>query len=495
MTQAVAAVDLGSNSFHMKVARLEEGRLEVVDRLRERVALAEGLDEHKVLSPAVQERALACLSRFGQRLRDMPATSVRAVGTNTLRVARNARTFLALAQEALGHPIEVVSGREEARLVYLGVIGSLPTNGGTRRLVVDVGGGSTECVIGEGHEVLKVESLYMGCVSFSLAHFRDGRIKKEDMDRARLAAAVELEHMVAPFRALGWKSCVGSSGTVLAIADILRQQGFGDGGITGKGLGKLRSAMIDAGNVARLKLAGLEEERRPVLPGGVAILSALFDDLGIDVMQPATGALREGVLHDLLGRLGHEDVRDHSVAELAARYRADPQQAARVEASALHMLQAMIPSWKLDRGEATRLCSWAARLHEIGLAVSYSGHHRHGAYLIANSELPGFSREDQATLASLVLAHRRKLKGRVFDDLPADRMPLAERVAVALRLGVVLNRSRSSRPVPEADVRVQGRTITLVFPDAFLEQHPLTAADLAEEAERLRLAGYTLVAS
>jgi exopolyphosphatase / guanosine-5'-triphosphate,3'-diphosphate pyrophosphatase len=488
--RTVAAVDLGSNSFHMVVAVVEEGHVRVLDRLKERVALAAGLDASGNLTEEAQQRALACLARFGQRLRDVPPSNVRAVGTNALRRAKNAPEFLARAEPVLGHAIEVVPGKEEARLIYLGVARSRPDDVG-RRLVVDVGGGSTEIVLGRGDEPVVADSLDMGCVTFSLRHFPRGRLTRKAMQRARIAARREVRPIRRRYRRLGWSVAIGSSGTVLAVDEILRESGWSRRGITPKGLRRLRDALVAAGDAESLDLAGMAADRAPVLAGGVAILSGVFDEFRIDTMVPSSGALREGVLHDLLGRFGDEDVRDRTVKRMMRRHGVDVAQARRVERTLERLSSGVKEAWKLD-ADAEKLLSWAARLHEIGLSVAYSGHHRHGAYLAANSDMAGFSRDDQRALSALLLTHRRKPPSAVFDAFPPRRALRLRRLCVLVRLAVLLHRSRSSRRLPKLDLDARGDELRLGFPDGWLAHHPLTRADLDEEVQFLAAIGFAL---
>ena len=330
----VAALDLGSNSFHMMIARYGEHGLQILDRLREPVRLAGGLDAENRLSDEAQSRALACLERFGQRLRSFPEGQVRAVGTNTLRRARNGPEFRVLASETLGHPVEVISGREEARLIYLGAAHSLPDVDG-RRLVVDIGGGSTEVILGAGVNLLKAHSLFMGCVTYSRAHFADGKITRDAFRAAETAAALELRGIKRSLRDAGWSVAVGTSGTILALREILKVNGWSEGAITLTALKKARKALVRAKATDRIALDGLRPDRAPVLPGGLAILIAVFKSLRVEDMGCSTGALREGVLYDLIGRIRHEDVRDRAIREMQVRYHVDPDQADRVAATAL----------------------------------------------------------------------------------------------------------------------------------------------------------------
>ncbi len=484
LPDTLAAVDLGSNSFHMIIARVTEGNLHTLDRLREMVQLGTGLNKKNQLSEDVQHRAIECLQRFGQRLRDMPPGSVRAVGTNTLRLAQNARGFLSAAQQALGHPIEIIGGGEEARLIYLGVAHSLADDAG-RRLVIDIGGGSTEFIIGERFEPLHMESLEMGCVNSSLRHFPNGIISRTNMQHAEIAAQQELQSIAAHYRAIGWKSCIGASGTINAILDVLRANSWSDSVITLTSLRKLRKHLITAGNVRALNLPGLRNERAAVFPGGVAILLAAFASLGIESMTASDGALREGLLYDLLGRIRHEDIRERTVAALTGRYHVDIQQAARVEQTALLSLKQLAKIWDLK--EHMTILSWAARLHEIGLAVSHNQYHKHGAYLIYNSDMPGFSRQDQQLLAAIILGQRGKFPSLVFQELPDGLSDVARQLCILLRLAVLLNRGRSEQPLPKISFVDSDTKLEIKFPKDWLDEHPLTRADLAQEVKYLKV--------
>jgi exopolyphosphatase/guanosine-5'-triphosphate,3'-diphosphate pyrophosphatase len=482
----IAAVDLGSNSFHMVVARPVNGHLNILDRLREPVRLAYGLGPDGELDAAAQQRAMACLERFGQRLRDMPPGSVRAVGTNTLRTACNSDAFLEAAAVALGHPIEVIAGLEEARVIYLGVSHSLPASPG-QRLVMDIGGGSTELIIGEGFEPIHMESLYMGCVSLSQEYFSDGSVSAKAMRRAEIAAGQELQAIEQDYRRLGWASAVGSSGTIRAVGDVVQAMGWSDGGITLAALQRLRAAMIEAGHVERLgNLQGLPAERAAIFPGGVAILIATFAALGIERMQVSDGALREGLLYDLMGRIRHEDVRSRTISVLKERYHVDKAQAQRVHDTAFYALHQVMHEWKLEDECAANLLEWAARLHEIGLAVAHSGYHKHGAYLLEFSDMPGFSRQEQKALSALVRSQRRKFSPAVFRVLPEAQRERLMCLSILLRLAVLLHRSRADIPLPPFHMEADGKSLSLRFPAGWLELHPLTQADLAQEAEVLR---------
>ena len=487
----LAAVDLGSNSFHMIIARELAGELRVLDRLKEPVRLAMGLDAENRLSHEARSRALACLQRFGQRLRDCSPERVRAVGTNTLRNARNVRGFLRRAREALGVEIEVLPGAEEARLVYLGVAHDLADDAG-RRLVVDIGGGSTELVVGERFEILVTASRQMGCVSSTTRFFPKGRITAEGFEQARIAARVELLSVEDAIKRTGFDDAVGSSGTANAVAAILEQNDWSKGGITREGIEHLERALIAAGSVERIDVPGLMEDRRPVIAGGVAVLGAVFDALGLERMRASTQALREGLLYDLLGRIHHHDVRDRTIESLRARYALDLKQAARVEQTARALLAQVAEPWELDLEHHGQFLGWAAALHEIGLAVRHSGYHKHGAYLVANSDLPGFSADDQRFLACLVRTQRRKISRGLFADLPPHHVREALRCAVLFRLAVCLRRGRATSEDPPLQLRAGRGRLRLKFPTGWLVAHPLVRADLTSERALLAGIGFEL---
>ena len=487
----LAAVDLGSNSFHMVVARRDQGQLVIVDRLREMVRLGGGMDDEGHLDPKVAARAIACLERFGHRLVAMHADRVRVVGTSALRRARDQQRFLARARAAIGHPIEVISGREEARLIYAGVAHTLPPERG-RRLVVDIGGGSTELIVGRGFEPLRLESLNLGCVVASEQHFPGGRLSPKRLARARLAAGQSIAPLRDRFRAGGWHSAVGSSGTVRAIYEAIRELDPRATAITAAGLRRLEALLDQSDTAGRIPLESLAAERRPVFPGGVAILAELFDQLGIRSMRVAEGAMREGVLYDLMGRCSSVDARERTVRSLQRRYQVDLPQAARVEATAMRLLRQTAGDWGIEDAQSAQVLRWAARLHEVGLDVAHSGYHRHGAYLLANADLPGFSRQEQQLLAELVRTHRRRPAVEGLAKLPPPWNRDAVKLVVLLRLAVLLHRNRAARPLPAMRLSVRGRGLELRFGLASLRRYPLTAADLAQETGFLRGLGVRL---
>jgi exopolyphosphatase/guanosine-5'-triphosphate,3'-diphosphate pyrophosphatase len=470
----LAAVDLGSNSFRLEIGRVEGARIVREGYWKETVRLAAGLDETNKLSKKAIETALETLARMNERLRGMPGEQVRAVGTQTLRLARNVNDFLIEAQDALGYPIEVISGREEARLVFEGCMHTLPPSD-LRRLVVDIGGASTEVIVGRGFSAAKAESFKVGCVNTSLRFFKDGKIDRASLKKAQVAAAAEFEEAIAEFSRSNWEEAFGSSGTVGAVSEILRANGWSDGVITGEGLLKLRHALLDAGEIKRIRLPGLKPDRQEVLAGGVAILSAVFDTLGIDEMRPARGALRIGVLYDLLGRREQHDLRDSSVERMLDRFGVDRAQAQRVAQTSLRLYKELVPS---AREELSKRLGWAALLHEVGFAINHNDYHKHSAYLMQHADLAGFSTSDQEDMALLVLGQRGNLR-KVYAVLE-DRERAA--TVLVLRLAVIFNHARRKSGLPKLSLRY-GRSIEVALDGDWLTRHPLTHYLLEEESE------------
>lgn len=488
----IAAVDLGSNSFHMVVGELRFGQLAIIDRLKETVRLSEGLKSDGDLGKAAKKRALECLSRFGERLRDMQASSVRAAGTSTLRRARDSQAFRKEAEKALGHPIEVISGIEEARLIYSGVTHSLPPWAGPR-LVMDIGGGSTELIYGLGAEPQALESLHLGCVAMTEAHFADGRISERRFERARLAARLEIAPVKAFFPEAPGTEAIGTSGTILATAAVARELGMLESGdLTRDAVERLILRVRQFDDTASLALPGLPEGRAEVWPGGLAILAELLDVLGVERLRVSEGALREGLLYDQLGRLRHQDARERSVEAMARRYSVERAQAQRVAATARHLLAQCEKRWKLPSPLSGQMLAWAAALHEVGLDISHDGFQRHGAYIVENADLPGFPRAEQLFLAFLIENQRRELKRRNLRRLPPAWREPALRLSLLLRLAVLMNRSRSSTPLPPVRLKVGKDSLRVDFPAGWLAANPLTDADLARERRYLQQAGFRL---
>jgi len=451
--QEFAAVDLGSNSFHMVIAREVDGAMQIIGRLKQRVHLADGLDDQNMLSEEAMERGLACLSLFAERLQGFSASSVCIVGTHTLRQALNAPDFLKRAEKVIPYPIEIISGNEEARLIFMGVEHTQPEKG--RKLVIDIGGGSTELVIGEDFEPKLVESRRMGCVSFAQMYFPGGAISRENFQRARMAAVQKLESLAWQYRLQGWNVALGASGSIKAAHEVLLEMGEKDGFITPERLDMLREEVLKFKSFDALSLPGLSEERKAVFVPGLAILCGVFDALAIRELRLSDGALREGVLYEMEGRFRHQDIRSRTAQSLANQYNIDREQA-----------------------------KWSAMLHEVGLNINHSGMHRHSAYILQNSDLPGYNQEQQSMMATLVRYHRKAIK---LDDLPRftlfkkkQFLPLIQ----ILRLGVLLNNQRQATTTPPTlRLKTDDHHWTLSFPHDWFSQNALVLLDLEKEQQ------------
>lgn len=480
----LAAVDLGSNSFKLQVARVVDDQIYPLDALKEPVRLTAGIGADKRLDSASQARALACLSRFSERLRGLPQGAVRCVGTSALRVAEHTEDFLQLAEATLGYPIEIIAGREEARLVYIGVAHSLPA-AEHPRLIIDIGGGSTECVIGADMTPQLTESLHLGCVSFTQRFFADGQINKTNLELAQLAARAEVQTIAASY-AGKWQEAVGSSGTARVISDVLVQNGWAEQGITRAGLARLREQMIVIGHQNKLDFPGMKADRKPVFTGGVAVMSGIFAEFGITQMTIADGALRDGVLYDLLGRFHHRDMRAASVSQFMRRYHVDHKQARRVADIATQLFQQVEPTL-ITAQELKPYLLWGAQLHEIGISIAHSGYHKHGEYILAHADMPGFSQKDQARIAFLVRTQRGSLE-KLSDTTPltATLQPWV----LMLRLAVLFCRSHTHIDLGKFTLNIAPDSAQLDLSQDWLTANQLTATALADESRAWKQIGY-----
>ncbi len=489
--EIIAAVDLGSNSFHMIVGELRHGQLAIIDRIRETVRLAEGLSSSGEIAADARQRALDCLSRFGERLRDMRAGSVRVAGTSTIRRAREDLSFISEAQECLGHPIEAISGIEEARLVYSGVTHSLPPTDGMR-LVTDIGGGSTEIILGHASVPRALESLHMGCVSMTEQYFPNGEITRSGFKKARMAARLELRPVKAFFRDATNIEAIGTSGTIRSTQAVAREAGIADDRITLRTIESLIDTVLEFKSVDQMNLRGLSERRAQVWPGGLSILVEIFRSLRIDEMKVSDGALREGLLYDLLGRLQHQDARERTVIAMASRYQADAEQAERVAITASQLYAQCALSWHINDDLFANALDWASRLHEIGLDISHDGYQHHGAYIAEHADMPGFPQAEQRFLAVLIGAQRHRIGRSGLNALPKSwRIPCL-RLSMILRLAVLLNRSRNAADVPNVIISAAQDSIAIDFDANWLQDNPLTIADLERERGFLEQVDYTL---
>jgi exopolyphosphatase / guanosine-5'-triphosphate,3'-diphosphate pyrophosphatase len=489
--QTLAAIDIGSNSCRLKIARIEKHRLRVLHQDREVTRLGASVFESGMISPDAMASTLRALKRFYKAVQEAGVDRVRAVATAAVRDARNAQAFVAWVKSETGWDLEIISGLEEARLIYSGVVHTSPMSP-DKRLVIDIGGGSTEVVIGEAFNPLLLESLSVGCVGLSAICFDDGKISEKRFERARTAVRLELEPIHEAFRKLGWLQAFGSSGTVRVIGDVLRRLNPESPHITLDNLRMLAERVIAAGHVDELDLEDVDSERAEVFPAGLAILLEIVENFAIDRVRVAEGAMREGLLYDLMGRFTNEDARVRSVRAMEMRYHVDSVQADRVEATAVNLLEQVESEWGLEDPLAESVLRWAARLHEAGLDIAHSKYQRHSAYLLQHADMPGFPREEQLLLSALVGGHRRQLSVELLEDLLPPWDHLAEFLIVVLRLAVLLHRGRSPQPLPEVRLRVKGRTVAMELPQAWMKEHPLTLEDLEQERFYLKDAGFRL---
>lgn len=486
-SEVYAALDLGSNSFHLQIGRFENNKLIVLDAHKDMVRFAAGLNDNDELTGEAQQRALDSLRKMAERLRGIPRDHIRIVGTNTLRTATNATEFLKQAEAILPAPINIISGTEEARLIYLGVASDF-SPGAERRLVIDIGGGSTELVVGS-HLPKTMESLDLGCVSFSRRFFPDGKLSEQGFKKASKAAAQELSPYITEFQNR-WDQAVGASGTIRSIGRILAENNYADKlPITLQGLHALRDEMLVHKHADELNLKGLSDDRKPVIAGGLAILTALMEELDIKELHTSSYAIREGIIHDLAGRLHHHDTRESTINHLVSQYHIDTHQAQRVGDLAARWLPGIQDQVLTDPREAAQLLRWAAALHEIGLAIAHGGYHKHGAYILSNADMPGFSRQEQARLAFLVLNHRRKPK----TDTAVYNVRPDWYLITLFRLACIVHRRRQPRSIPkDITLRTDSKQMLIRAPLTWLDKNPLTRADLEDEQELIKSAGVKL---
>lgn len=482
----VAALDIGSNSFHLVVARINAGSVQILHRVKQKVRLADGLGKNGVLSQDAIERGLAALEECKESLQGFQPDTVRIVATYTLRKAINSGEFISAARKILPYPIEVISGVEEARLIYQGVAHTSVATG--NRLVIDIGGGSTEFIIGENFDPLLMRSVTMGCVSYTKRFFSEGELRPKAFSKAIVAAQQEMEMLVDKYCKVGWEQCLGTSGTIKTLAalqaELLGTEG--DDRITLAGLKALIDHCCEVGKVSKLKLSNITEDRLPVFAAGLAILTAIFESLAIDEMVYSPAALREGVLYEMEDRLEHQDIRQRTAESIAVRYDVDTQQAKRVLATTSYLYEQCAQPWQLKDKELKNILGWASLLHEVGLQINSRGVQRHSAYILANAELPGFNQEQQTLLATLTANHRKKIK---VDDIPSfsqfDKYEVYKLIAL-LRLGVLLNVRRQDNLLPKIKVTAEKHSINLHFTKNWLNSKPLVVADLDAEYNKLQ---------
>lgn len=485
----LASVDLGSNSFRLQICQNHNGQIQIIENMKHMVRFAAGLDENKYLDQASQQRALDCLAQFGERLRGFDPACVRAVATNTFRVAKNIADFLPQAEAALGFPIEVIAGREEARLIYSGVVHTFPSEG-RKMLVVDIGGGSTEFIIGSDIRPVLTESLSLGCVSYSVRFFGGGKTARKNFQAAVHAARGEIQRIGKIYKREGWDITLGTSGTAKSIAAVIAAEGLGSH-ITLPALHTLIERIADAGSVKKAKLEGLKPERVDVFAGGLAVLTAVFEELDIGSMAFTEAALRDGVFYDLIGRNPDTDMREQTALAFQQRYHVSINQAARVAELAQAFLNGVAQQ---ETVQVFRRWSdylrWAAMLHEIGLEIAHTAYHKHSAYILAQADMPGFSRPEQQYLSVLALGQRGDLK-KMQEVVRADAM--LWRAVLSLRLAVLFCRARVPLTLPPSTALLpENGGYVLRLAQAWLDDNPLTSSALAAEAEQWQKIGWPL---
>ncbi len=491
--QTYAAIDLGSNSFHMAVARPEGRAIRLIDSLRTPVRLGAGLDSKKRITTKTEKLALDTLRQFAERVREIPRANIRVVGTNTLRRARNSSKFADKAYDILGKRIEIISGREEARLIFESVAYTQPDHN-VGRLVMDIGGGSTELITGTGTTPVLMESVNMGCVSFTKRWFSEGKLTSEKFRKATLEAQQELQPVALSFTQAGWDTVFGCSGTIKATARILHELDLesSDGEISWSSLKSLQKLMIKAGDIEKLKLESISKDRAQVIAGGICILMGIMKILGVKHMSVSQVALREGLIFEMIGKSRHTDIRSHTINNIAKRFQVDMAQATRVEDFAMKLFFLASNPWQLDSEEDANLLRWAARVHEIGFSVAHTQYHKHGAYLLSNADMMGFTQSEQTALSLMVRFHRRKFEIDPFDELPKSEREGLLKLTALLRLSVLINRSRNDAEHAITRYSFDSEQIKLHVDDEWLEQHPLTTANIEDEADRLENAGFEL---
>ncbi len=489
LTRSFAAIDLGSNSFHMVVAEPEGRSIRIIDSLRVPVRLGAGLDEKKRLKAETRQVALDALGQFAQRLRGVPLKQIRIVGTNTLRRAKESQSFMEQAYAILGKRIDIISGREEARLIF-SAVSHTAHDSDTSRLVLDIGGGSTELIIGRGYKPEVLESINIGCVSFTSQFFsvKNGKPRKcsaANIKKASLQAQMELQPIAKEYLETGWSEVTGCSGTIKAVSRMLSELNITDGDITRTGVRELIQAIDSAGGPEKLNLSTISSDRSAVICGGIAIVHAIMKTLKIKSMQASTVALREGIIFDMVGKAEHVDIQSQTLANLASRYGIRAQQAIRVETTVSDLFNQVADAWELDEDNDLPLLQWAAKLHELGKAVAHTQYHKHGAYIIENSDLMGFSKAEQNALSLLIRFHRRKIDMTAFEHMTkAERIHLL-RLLSLIRLAVLIHRGRHRVDLNNLKLKAKEDQLVLQVDEQWLEENPLTSAELSAEADRL----------
>jgi len=486
----VVALDLGSNSFHLLLAKIEHGEIRPLEFLAEKVQLAADLNEDRLLSSEAINRALECVQRFAQLVVNLKPSAVRIVGTQVLRKARNSYQFIWQAKQLLGHEVEVISGNEEARLIYLGVSHRLAQTE-NKRLVIDIGGGSTEIIVGQNFKPITLESLSLGCVSLTKSYFADGKITSARYASAYTYARLKLLDIESHINIYSWQDVVGASGTARVIKEVCEATGFGVDKITPAGIKWQKKHLLKLGDVTKIDLDEVNLSRRSIYPAGLAIMEAIFDAFEITEMQYCDWALREGLIYDLLGRNQQEDIRSRTLNAIIKRSDIDTKYALQIQNTALNIFNQVSAAWNLTENWQQELLSWATKIHEVGRAIAHHNYHKHGAYLIKHADLAGFSTQDQNMLALLVRFQKSKIKLEKFAEFNEMQGNLVK-LCILLRLAIILNHVRNQDDTGAIKFMAQEHSLTIKFDDNYLASNPLTVAKLEQEANYLAQINFKL---
>ncbi len=483
-----AVIDLGSNSFHMLITRLVADSVQVVDKVKRKVRLASGLDENNKLDDEAIERGLECLSFFAERLQDIPTENIRIVATATLRIASNSAEFIAKANTILGKKITLLTGHQEAEYIYLGVAHTSCSN--QQRLVLDIGGASTEIIVGDGFSAQKVESLNIGCVTYLKRYFHDGALHNANFERAIAAAKLAINPHLTSYKKFNWNVVLGGSGTMQALAEILLHQHL-PSIISTEFLASIKAQLIACQQIENINIAGLQSDRTPVFASGVAILIALFDSFSVKQLLLSSGAIREGLLYEMLPDMRQRTIRERTIESLCERFHIDEAHATRVKATAVSLFS----SWPLKQDNSFELLKVACSLHEVGLLLEYKRHQQHGAYIIQNADLPGFDQADKQLLCMFVRLYKADIDSRLIGDQSATSIEIASSLLAILRLAVILCRRRQDDVLPTYHCEITNNQISLTLPDAWLAIHPLISDELKQEHSHLQKIGLSLKVS
>ena len=484
-----AVIDLGSNSFHMLIARLVADSVQTVDKVKRKVRLASGLNENNQLSQEAIARGIECLAFFAERLQDIPTANIRIVATATLRLATNADDFLQQAEQTLHHKINLLSGTQEAEQIYLGVAHT--SCSAKQRLVIDIGGASTEIIVGEAFTSKKVCSLNIGCVTFKKYFFSDDKLNATNFNNAIVAAKSALASLVNDYKKIGWQSALSGSGTMQALAEILQSQ-HKPAIIDLAFLQQIQQQLINCKTINAVNIKGLASDRKPVFASGIAILIALFESLAIKQLQLSSGAIREGLLYEMLPNMRAITIRERTIKALEERFHIDSQHNQRVYVQAQALYQQLAPTWLLTNNNDRQLLAASCLLYEIGLLLEYKQHQRHGAYILSQADLPGFDQADRQLLVALVRNYKGDIEKNLLSEQAATSTQNAYYLLAILRLAVILCRRRSDDVLPCYHISSKNNVLHLSLPKAWLQQHPLICDELKQEQQHLQIIALSL---